>query len=343
MKILSSSKGGINMNPKITIIIPVYNAQNYLNRLIISLNEQTYQNFEVIFVNDGSTDNSKKMLDIAAQENSNFIVIHQENSGAPVARNRGIKVARGDYIYFCDADDELELDTLAMFYEKASQTNAELILGYYKKIKVDTTSFKDITFDPQIVKNKKSCMFLSPFPGNKLIKKSVIDKNHLLFENVKIGQDLLFYQMLLPHVKKIDCVNKVVYKYYVNEGSISNSYDEKILGIIETFNLMDNYYKQNKEYDFYKDELQYLRNNHLLTQILKVPFIKEINLRKKIFDELVTNLNLDELNQNKYYTFFKRAAFILIPYSKLFLTHQIFRPLAINFLCWYNGRGFEKI
>ena len=339
---MSSSKGGINLNPSITIIIPVYNAQVYLDRLVRSLNEQTYQNFEVILVNDGSTDKSPKMLDSYAEQYQHFTVIHQENSGAPVARNKGIKAAKGSYIYFCDADDELETTTLERFYDKVMHTGAELVLGYYKKIDLARHCSKDITFDSKILTDKKACMFLSPFPGNKLIKKSVIDEHQLLFERVKIGQDLLFYQMLLPHVDKIECVDENIYNYYVNEGSISHSYDARIVGIIETFNIMEAYYKKIQVYDLYKDELQYLKNNHILTQIFKVPFIKDVKLRKQVFTDLAANLNLDSLNQNKRYNKLSMFVFLLIPHLKFFFTNSITRPFVMKFFTWYNGRGYES-
>lgn len=339
---MNSSKGGINLNPSITIIIPVYNAQIYLDRLVKSLNEQTYENFEVILVNDGATDESPKMLDSYAKQYQHFTVIHQENSGAPVARNKGIKAAKGSYIYFCDADDELETTTLERFYEKAINTGAQLVLGYYKKIDLARHCSKDITFDPKILTDKKACMFLSPFPGNKLIKKSVIDEHQLLFERVKIGQDLLFYQMLLPHVEKIECVDENIYNYYVNEGSISHSYDARIVGIVETFNIMEAYYKKIQAYDMYKDELQYLKNNHILTQIFKVPFIKEVKLRKRVFTDLTANLNLDSLNQNKRYNKLSTFTFLLIPHLKFFFTSSIIRPLVMKFFAWYNGRGYTN-
>lgn len=339
---MNSSKGGINLNPSITIIIPVYNAQTYLNRLVKSLNEQTYQNFEVILVNDGSTDESPKMLDEYAKQYEHFTVIHQENSGAPVARNKGIRKAKGIYIYFCDADDELELITLERFYEKAIKTDADLILGYYKKIDLARHCFKNITFNPNILTDKKACMFLSPFPGNKLIKKSIIEEHQLAFEGVKIGQDLLFYQMLLPHVEKIACVDENIYNYYVNAGSISHSYDSRIVGIIETFDIMDSYYRKIQMYDNYKDELQYLKNNHILTQIFKVPFIKDSQIRRQVFTELTENLSLQGLNVNKRYNKFSMIVFLIVPHLKFYFTNSTIRPLVMKFFAWYNGRGYQK-
>lgn len=339
---MNSSKGGINLTPIITIIIPVYNAQVYLNRLVKSLNEQTYQNFEVILVNDGSTDESPKMLDEYAKQYEHFTVIHQENSGAPVARNKGIQAAKGEYLYFCDADDELELTTLERFYDKAINTGADLILGYYKKIDLARHCLKNITFDPNILTDKKACMFLSPFPGNKLIKKSTIDQNQLFFERVKIGQDLLFYQMLLPHVEKIACVDENIYNYYVNEGSISHSYDARIVGIIETFNIMEAYYRKIQMYDMYQDELQYLKNNHILTQIFKVPFIKDSQMRKQVFTDLTAHLSLDGLNQNKRYNKLSMCVFLLVPRLKFFFTNSTIRPFVMKFFAWYNSRGYQK-
>ena len=96
------------MNPKVSIIVPIYNSEKYMNKCIESILNQTLTEIEIILVNDGSTDNSGKIIDNYAKKDNRIKVIHQQNSGPSVARNKGISTAKGKYIGFVDSDDYIE-------------------------------------------------------------------------------------------------------------------------------------------------------------------------------------------------------------------------------------------
>ena len=114
-------------NPAISLVMPVYNVERYLSRALESVQNQTFKNFELIIVNDGSTDKSKEIAESFCDKNENFILINQENEGPSVARNTGLKVCKGDYIGFMDSDDSLEPEFLESLYNAAIENDADIV------------------------------------------------------------------------------------------------------------------------------------------------------------------------------------------------------------------------
>ncbi len=121
------------MTPKVSIIIPVYNTEAYLERALTSVLSQTYRDFEAICVNDGSTDNSLAILESYAQKDPRIKVVSQENQGLSMARNNGLKNARGEYIYFLDSDDALHPQMLEITISKITEHQADLLCFRFKK------------------------------------------------------------------------------------------------------------------------------------------------------------------------------------------------------------------
>ena len=118
-----------NKNVSISVIVPVYNVEKYIFQFLNSIREQTFQDFEVIFVDDGSPDNCPAILDEFVKENERYIVIHQKNAGVSAARNAGLEMAQGEYVYIVDSDDWLELDALEFLYNEANRTDSDLVYG----------------------------------------------------------------------------------------------------------------------------------------------------------------------------------------------------------------------
>ena len=112
---------------KVSVIIPIYNVEEYLEECIDSILNQSLDNVEILCINDGSTDNSLSILNKYSERNSNIKIINQENTGAGTARNRALKFAEGEYIYFLDGDDYLDKDTLLICYEEAKKNNLDIV------------------------------------------------------------------------------------------------------------------------------------------------------------------------------------------------------------------------
>ena len=122
-------------NPKISIIVPVYNVKNYLKRCVETLTQQTLKEIEIILVDDGSTDSSGKLCDTLAKKDSRIKVIHQKNQGLSEARNNGMKIATGDYIGFVDSVDKVALDMFEKLYNRSVITKADVVFCDYANVK----------------------------------------------------------------------------------------------------------------------------------------------------------------------------------------------------------------
>ena len=119
-------------NPKISVIVPVYNVERYLRKCLDSIIAQTFSDWECICVDDGSPDNSGKILDEYAAKDKRFVIIHKENGGVSSARNAGLDMARGEYITFCDSDDWIEKETYEVAYMNAKKNNADIVTWQYQ-------------------------------------------------------------------------------------------------------------------------------------------------------------------------------------------------------------------
>ncbi len=207
---------------KISVIVPVYNAEKYLSKCIKSILDQTIDGIEIIIVNDGSTDNSLQIAKELAKINNNIKIISQENKGPIVARIEGYKVATGMYIGFVDNDDFLENNMYEELYNNAIDKNADIVICNYK-------------FYPKSVKNKKK--WFNEYKGivddkfvnknnllwNKIVKKSYLEKINIIELLDKIGESA--YTIALIKTEKIVTINKELYNYRVGQKSLSSSFE----------------------------------------------------------------------------------------------------------------------
>ncbi|MCM3399455.1 glycosyltransferase [Oceanobacillus profundus] len=188
----------------ISVVIPVYNVEDYIDECIKSVLNQTYKNVEIIVINDGSTDNSLKILENYAFKNDNIILISQKNSGQSVARNKGIEVASGEYIYFLDSDDFILPETLDHLILTMEQNNLDLVRfraeSFVDKIDMQVNYKKydfNKFFDSNKVYNKEEFLKLnlvtfSSSPVLYMVKKDLLINNNILFKPGIIHEDDLF-------------------------------------------------------------------------------------------------------------------------------------------------------
>ena len=239
----------------ISIIIPVYNAEKYIITCLDSIKQQNVD-LEVICVNDGSTDDSEKLIKDYCTKNVFVRYIYQENAGAPAARNKGLSLAKGRYCMFFDSDDILFPNALNIMIKAIESENADIVLADYKEIDENEKEIV-VVKQRQFIPNLSNHWYFSlcpPLPGNKLIRKAVLDSTKINFESLKIGQDLNFYLRILTVAKKVKYVEQVVMGYRIIDGSISRQYSLKILDICNAIDNVKNFYgKQgySKEYNEY--------------------------------------------------------------------------------------------
>lgn len=276
--------------PKVSVIVPIYNVEKYLEKCINSLLSQTLEDIQIILVNDGSKDNSGNIAKEYEKNNKDRVIyVEKENGGLSDARNYGLKYATGDFIAFLDSDDYIEKNAYEEMYNKAIEENADyvecdFIWEFPNKIRVD----KQYPY-----KNKKEMLsFVRVVAWNKLIKRQLITDNNLEFPKGLRYEDVEFTYKLIPFINKFTYVDKPFIHYVQREGSIANVQNERTA---EIFTVLDNvieFYKKNNIYEKYRDELEYNYARYLLCSSLKrMCKIKDKTIREKLLTESWKRLN----------------------------------------------------
>ncbi|MCU5701902.1 glycosyltransferase, partial [Bacillus cereus] len=216
----------------ISLIIPVYNAEKFLPRCLDSVKNQTYNDLEIILVNDGSTDYSGLICDEYAQKDKRFTVIHKENGGVSSARNIGLDVASGKYIGFVDPDDWIETNMFENLYHLIEKNKADIVACGYIRETVDGIILnKNIESDVKIL-NKEEALntILNPngfrgFLWNKLFSVDVLNKDFKMYfdENIHFCEDLLFCCQAVSNSRNIVYDSTPYYHYIIHSNNASQS------------------------------------------------------------------------------------------------------------------------
>ena len=278
--------------PKVSVIVPIYNVEKYLEKCINSLLSQTLEDIQIILVNDGSKDNSGNIAKEYEKNNKDRVIyVEKENGGLSDARNYGLKYATGDFIAFLDSDDYIEKNAYEEMYNKAIEEDADyvecdFIWEFPNKIRVD----KQYPY-----KNKKEMLsFVRVVAWYNLIKRQLITDNNLEFPKGLRYEDVEFTYKLIPFINKFAYIDKPFVHYVQREGSIANVQNERTA---EIFTVLDNvieFYKKNNIYEEYRDELEYNYARYLLCSSLKrMCKIKDKSIREKLLTESWERLNLN--------------------------------------------------
>lgn len=229
-------------NPEISIIIPIYNAENYIEKCIISIKDQTYKNFECILVDDGSQDDSKKRIVTLIQSDKRFKYIYKQNGGPSSARNIGMKIAVGHCLIFVDADDYIRTDYLEKLLKTVKASNDLGICGYTDVSKYGIAALNDFRGD--IISKQKLAECVIEGTGGvlwgKIFITDIIKNNHIMFdENLFMSEDMIFILEYLKYVKKWMVIDEPLYFYNrLNENGISRNID---------YTYLENYKKLNSQ------------------------------------------------------------------------------------------------
>jgi len=238
---------------KVSIIVPVYNVEKYLKRCLDSLVNQTLNEIEILVVNDGSPDNSQKIIDKYTKKYPDLVKsFKKENGGQGSARNYAIKKAKGQYIMYVDSDDFVENNMAKVLYNEAIKTKSDIVIcgnnifsEEYKFIKKEsayyTNNKKDI---------KENFLIGNMAVWNKLFKKSLITDNNIEFRSKVWYEDLDFNVKCFLKAKKITIVDKPLYNYLIREGStMNNNNSKRNLEILLALNEIIKFSKENNIYD----------------------------------------------------------------------------------------------
>lgn len=217
------------MDNLVSIIVPVYNTEKYLNKCVDSILSQTYTNLEIILVNDGSSDNSPKICDDYANKDSRVKVVHKENGGLSDARNAGLDVASGDYITFIDSDDYIESESIELLLNALKENKVQISLMHANIVNSDysirntqTDNSKKVKVVTALEYCKGVCeKYLSESVCDKLFDKNLF--NGRRFEKGRLNEDFYLLSQLLVEGVSIANLEYAGYNYYHREGSITSS------------------------------------------------------------------------------------------------------------------------
>lgn len=229
------------MNPKVSIIVPVYNVEMYLRECLDSLVEQTYPNIEIIVVDDGAKDRSGEIADEYAERYENIITIHKNNEGLGLARNAGLKIATGDYVSFIDSDDYADKDMISNLMKPIIEQSFDTVIGGFKKVDdkkrilfVEKYSIQffcnqDVfqVFFPRIIGSEpKQHDSFRMSVWNAVFDLNIIKSNNIVFPSERkfISEDLLFDFYYYQYAQKVCVLDSISYNYRTNTNSLTTKY-----------------------------------------------------------------------------------------------------------------------
>ena len=305
------------MKDLISIIVPIYNVEKYLNKCIESIVNQTYENIEIILIDDGSNDNSGIICDEYAKKDNRIIVVHKENGGVSSARNKGLKIAKGEWISFVDADDWIEQIFCQTLLNKVTQEQADIALCGYNRI-TDNRKKKINANNQEVFLNSNEYLVKSLNPQTgfgfchmRLIKKEVL-KSISFNERIEVGEDALFNIQLSTYIKKAVFLKQPLYNYRINNQSVVKRYDEnyankylKSMKIIEEY-IWQEYNEENEEnieikqnyYNFVAYHIMLIIVNYCYHPDNKMCNVQRKNMLKEVINNDLFIIGLKKSNYN---------------------------------------------
>ncbi len=314
----------IKNNPKISIIIPIFNSEEFINECLNSLIKQTFKNFEVICINDGSNDNSLTILKEFEKKDERIHIFSQNNTGAGIARNVGMEKSKGEYLLFLDSDDTFEDIMLEELYAKIKQNDNEIVICnsqnfivkenkkifHRKNYLISDKILKIKSFSSKDIKKDFFNLFIW-WPWDKLFKKKYIDNLGIKFQNLRSTNDLYFIASAVIAAKKISFLDKILVKHRTGintsiENTREKSWDnfyyalKKLKHFIQEKNLYIRFHQDFINYvvSFSLWQLNTLKGNsfYSLYQNLKNKWLKEFDVTKYEKSFFYNNKNYKRIN-----------------------------------------------
>lgn len=310
-----------NICAKVSIILPVYNSEKYIQKCLESIISQSYKNIEILIVDDGSTDNTNALISEYVNKDNRIVYIRKENEGVSIARNVALLKSSGKYICFVDSDDFLEKKAIEILVSYMSNCNVDLVIGSYnilrRKCIYSTNIFNNYIYSrEEIISEINKKNFLLATPWAKLYKSEIIKKNNLFFDaNLSYGEDTCFNFDYVKFCSLVKVIDKIVYNYLLGgEASMIKYHDninescaklfKKKLNIVNDIDIQT---------DIYKHYLC-IALNHYMIHCSKKNAIKKMNTSVEMFREVKKTNEL----QNRIENIVKSENFIEKYYRKFF-------------------------
>lgn len=320
--------------PKASVIVPVYNVEAYLEKCVNSILAQTERDFELLLVDDGSTDSSGALCDELGAKDSRVRVIHQENKGLGGARNTGIDQAEGDWLLFVDSDDWIEPKTLERALAAGETYGTELVMFSFRSVDEAGNTVQlfreDLPMEtPLTISQHKEIYLTAPCAWNKLYKADLFARTGVRYPPRVWYEDIRTTLKLFPAADKAVFLPDVCYNYLLREGSITKNMNaDRNVEILEAFDDILSYFKEQGKLAEYRDELCYLTLFHAYltasVRVLNIDRGHELLPRfrsylREHFPDYRENKYLPKLGRNK------KLIFSLLEKKQYFLISLIFR------------------
>lgn len=327
---------------KLSVIIPNYNNERFLLECLESLEKQNLKDFEIIIIDDGSTDKSINIInEYQSKTKLNLKVFRQFNMNASIARNKGIEMSSGEFIYFLDSDDYLNDNSLEKMISNIE--DSDLVIGNYNIVDEDSNKISDYVVE-NFIENYDDNVYkfcnISPVPSNKLYRKTIIEENNLYFANVRVGQDLNFFLKYISVCKKIKIIDEYIYNYRIVQTGMSLNKSYNMFDIYYSFKNIKEYYhllNKDKEYNKYIVNEEYIHYHYQMTKLLR---FKSKKIRKSIFNFFTEQINQIDLS-NAVYNKELKIKKIKFEIEKIF-AFLFTSNLFYNIVCFIRGQKKGK-
>lgn len=292
--------------PKSSVIVPVYNVKDYLEKCVASVLAQTERNFELLLIDDGSTDGSGALCDTLAQRDGRIRVIHQENRGLGGARNTGIQAAEGDWLLFVDSDDWIEPELLEKTLAAGESSEAEIVYFSLRSVDLggkELSVLKDsLPIGTSFTAKTRKDVFLSyPCACNKLFSRELFLRTGVLFPPRVWYEDVRTTVKLVAEANSLIAIDYVGYNYLQRPGSIIQSVNlERNIEIVDAFDDILAYFREQGLFEEYRDELCFMTLFHVyLTASVRVI---RLDRHSDLLPKFAAYLreNFPDYRQNKY-------------------------------------------
>lgn len=249
---------------KISVIVPVYGVEDYIKKCIESLVNQTFKDFEILVVNDGTKD---KSIDII-KENFNdkrIIILDKENGGLSDARNFALPFAKGEYVMYVDSDDYVHPEILEKMYNKAKEDSSDIVCSLSYKVEKDVVTPLEVPYNEDLDVVRRYILN-RPSAWTKLVKKEIMERKELAFLKGKIYEDVATMPALALYTDKISFINDYLYYYLIRDGSIMNQrvYKKNMEDIFDSLDHLYSLFVLNKKEKEFQEELESIYISHLL-------------------------------------------------------------------------------
>ena len=290
---------------KLSIIVPVYGVEKYIDKCLNSLVKQSLKEIEVIVVNDGTKDNSQKIIDKYVKKYPDKIKSYiKENGGQGSARNYGLKKATGEYIGYVDSDDFVEKDMYKKLYNKAKENNYDIVVCGNYNVSEDYQNKNIDAFINNYNTDLENIFFGKMAVWNKIYKRDILIKNKLEFKEKVWYEDLAFTLKAIMNSNTFAFIDEPLYDYLIREGStMNNSNVQRNLEILDAFNDILSYIQHNKKEEYFS-KIEFLAIDHIyisaIVRVLKAD--ADDKVKRETINKLIDYMNTSFPNykNNKY-------------------------------------------